>query len=278
MEHLDLKPRENLNDLSPMISNRKSPIAPLRNLGGVELDLSDSREGLDDFSATVSAITAAFGDQTRREIYLYISAADGKTAAEVAKVFHLHPNVARHHLEKLLAGGYLEVTLQHNAPGAGRPSKLYKKSHNLNQTAFIHKPDTLLLMLLKKLVDYTQNEVVESIAREVGLEYGKSLTANMSVGDSLRSLRSAMVTIADALTALGFSAHTKEDRNGTQIIRDVCPFGTLAAETPALCAIDKALVEGMLTGLCGQLTSPVTMSSKAKGDISCSTLACEKTS
>ena len=58
------------------------------------------------FSAAVAAITSAFGDPSRRRIFLHVRASDGGvTAAEVAERFELHPNVARHHLDKLAAGG-----------------------------------------------------------------------------------------------------------------------------------------------------------------------------
>ena len=57
------------------------------------------------FAASVTAITNAFGDPTRRAIYLFVRGVDeGVTAAEVASEFDLHPNVARHHLDKLAAG------------------------------------------------------------------------------------------------------------------------------------------------------------------------------
>lgn len=59
------------------------------------------------FTATVSAISDAFGDPTRRGIYLRLrESGDGLTAAQVAESFGVHPNVARHHLDKLAAGGY----------------------------------------------------------------------------------------------------------------------------------------------------------------------------
>ena len=69
-----------------------------------------SATGNGNFTATVSAITHAFGDPTRRGIYLFVrdATADegrGVTAAQVAEQFGLHPNVARHHLDKLAAGG-----------------------------------------------------------------------------------------------------------------------------------------------------------------------------
>ena len=59
-----------------------------------------------EFSSAVTAITSAFGDPTRREIYLFVhQRPEGVTAGEVAERFALHANVARHHLDKLTAGG-----------------------------------------------------------------------------------------------------------------------------------------------------------------------------
>jgi DNA-binding transcriptional ArsR family regulator len=79
------------------------------------------------FSAAVSAITNAFGDPTRRQVYLFIHENhDGVTAAQVADRFGLHPNVARHHLDKLASAGHVEVTAGRAGGGAGRPSKQYR--------------------------------------------------------------------------------------------------------------------------------------------------------
>ena len=80
----------------------------------------------DEFAAEVIAVTSAFGDPTRRQIYLLArEREEGVTASEVGDRFGLHPNVARHHLDKLASGGYLEVTVD-RADGAGRPSKRYR--------------------------------------------------------------------------------------------------------------------------------------------------------
>ena len=99
-------------------------------VGGISTIAVGRIGGVDDreFSATVAAITAAFGDPTRRDIYLFARASDrGVTATEVAEKFELHPNVARHHLDKLAAGGYVDVHVERaEGAGAGRPSKHYR--------------------------------------------------------------------------------------------------------------------------------------------------------
>ena len=77
------------------------------------------------FSAAVAAVAAAFGDPTRRDIFLDVRAVPGATASEVARALSLHPNVARHHLQRLVDGGYVRVETGRNAAGAGRPSKRY---------------------------------------------------------------------------------------------------------------------------------------------------------
>ena len=81
-----------------------------------------------EFASAVTAIASAFGDPTRRDIFLHVhERADGVTASEVAERFDLHANVARHHLDKLAAGGYLEVGIERaGGGGAGRPSKRYR--------------------------------------------------------------------------------------------------------------------------------------------------------
>src|SRR4051794_7450507 len=86
-----------------------------------------------EFSSAVTAITSAFGDPTRREIYLFVHECNeedpsGVTAGAVAERFTLHPNVARHHLDKLAGGGYVEVATGRSGSGAGRPSKRYTVS------------------------------------------------------------------------------------------------------------------------------------------------------
>jgi DNA-binding transcriptional ArsR family regulator len=114
----------------------------------------------DEFNSVVSAVTNAFGDPTRREIYLFArdAGAAGVTAGAVAEQFDLHPNVARHHLEKLTGGGYLVVEIARAAVdgparAAGRPSKRYLAGPLDATLALPLKHDDLLNGLLARALD-----------------------------------------------------------------------------------------------------------------------------
>jgi len=99
----------------------------------------------------VTAVTAAFGDPTRREIYLFVRSNPGATASEVAARFSLHPNVARHHLDRLATGGYVEVTMERAAgSGAGRPSKRFRAIGNDPTLDLLTRRDDLLVLLLQE--------------------------------------------------------------------------------------------------------------------------------
>ena len=111
------------------------------------------------FAAAVSAITDAFGDPTRRSIYLYVrdrapteGPARGVTATSVASEVGVHPNVARHHLDKLAAGGYIEVVARASADvgarRAGRPSKHYVAVGGASEHDLPVRSDDLVLALL----------------------------------------------------------------------------------------------------------------------------------
>ena len=226
------------------------------------------------FTATVSAITNAFGDPTRRGIYLFAREhVEGVTASQVAEQFRLHPNVARHHLDRLAAGGYLEVAVERaEGAGAGRPSKRYRSVANVSIDVPV-RSDDLVLSLLGKALALLPNEQAEAMAEQVGQEYGQAMAAGLSGPDVVagqRSLRSAMQAVADALTAHGFAAHADQRNNQLRIVNNHCPFGDVAIEHPVICAVDRGMVKGMLGALCGD-TDVSTEASLPQGDTFCAT-------
>jgi predicted ArsR family transcriptional regulator len=233
-----------------------------------------------EFSAVVAAVTSAFGDPTRREVYLYARESPiGVTATQVARRFSLHPNVARHHLDKLAAGGYLEVASDHGQRGAarsaGRPSKRYRASGPAPVLGIPKREDELLLALLAGALALLPDREAEEMAERVGFDYGTKLAAAMGSrghrGDSHRSFRAALQAVADALTAHGFAAHAEARGRTLALVKEACPFLEEARQHPVICAVDRGMVKGMLQALSGSEPAPAQWSSRAMGDAACTT-------
>lgn len=223
-----------------------------------------------DFSAAVAAVTSAFGDPTRRQIYLFVrEQPQGVTASEVADRFALHSNVARHHLDKLTAGGYLEVfVLRPLGGGAGRPSKRYRSTPVETGIQAPRRGDDLLIILLGEALARIPDHEAETLAEQVGEDYGRRMAAQISPGEGHRSFRVALHAIADALTAHGFEAHAEARGGSLALIKDSCPFYDTAKQHPVICAVDRGMVKGMLSALYGEAVV-ATESSRALGDDSC---------
>ena len=178
--------------------------------------------------------------------------------------------MARHHLDKLAAGGYLQVGVEQVHAGAGRPSKRYRASNKQMELQFPARRDDLLIVLLGRALALVPPEQAEAMAEEVGHDYGLSLAHDMAPDARHRSFRAALHAVAEAFTAHGFAAHAEARGGSLAIIAEQCPFGSAAQQHPFICAVDRGMVRGMLAGLYGD-TTPETTSSRPQGDDVCVT-------
>ena len=181
--------------------------------------------------------------------------------------------MARHHLDKLAAGGYLEVFVARSAGGgAGRPSKRYRLSGRATGLERPVKGDDLLITLLGRALALVPRPRPRPWPRTSARSTGGELAAQMSTGDGQRSFRTALHAIADALTAHGFAAHAEARGGSLALIKDSCPFFDTAKQHPVICAVDRGMVRGMLAGLYGEAVT-ATESSRALGDDACVSLS-----
>jgi predicted ArsR family transcriptional regulator len=229
------------------------------------------------FASVVAAVADAFGDPTRREIFLYVRSHPSASTAEVAAEFSLHPNVARHHLNRLVAGGYLRVSMSRDTPSVGRPAQHFFPVDDEDPVSgLLDKRDDLLVLLLREALELLGPDEAEAMAAKVGEDYGRRLAARMAPEESQRSVRAAMRTIAATLTAHGFAAHVENHGTATAVVAEQCPFGDAASVPPVLCAVDRGMVKGLLSGLCGDPKKgalPIVLSSRARGDDTCAATA-----
>lgn len=248
-----------------------APPADVGGTEGVEQTTADAR-----FASIVAAVAGAFGDPTRREIFLFVRSHPASSTAEVASAFSLHPNVARHHLSRLVAGGYLSVTMSRDGQAVGRPAQRFSPADDDPVGGLVDKRDDLLVLLLREALELLGPEDAEKMAAKVGENYGRMLATRMSPDEGQRSVRAAMRTIAVTLTAHGFAAHVENHGSTTAVVAEQCPFGDAASTPPVFCAVDRGMVKGLLAGLCGDSEHgplPIVLSSRARGDDTCAATA-----
>jgi predicted ArsR family transcriptional regulator len=216
--------------------------------------------------ARISDLTASLGDPTRRAIYIAVrESVEPMTTSKVAALFDIHPNVARHHLDRLASDGYLKVSHERRSggPGAGRPAKSYEST---NKEVSVHFAPRRFEMLTEMLFDVL-NEVsppdVAEVAERVGRSYGEKLAAEIG-GANEPGYDEAVQAVASAMTGLGFSVDP--DIEGQRLLTSHCPFGETATNHPeVICSLDKGIVAGLF-GALSVPCNPVIIPHKALND------------
>ncbi|MGD2101410.1 MAG: helix-turn-helix domain-containing protein [Acidimicrobiia bacterium] len=198
----------------------------------------------------ISDLTSALGDPTRRAIYIAVrESVEPLTTSKVATLFDIHPNVARHHLDRLAEDGYLKVSHQRRAggPGAGRPAKTYESTSKEVSVHFAPRRFEMLTEMLFKVLEELSPPDVSDIAEKVGRSYGEQLAAEIGAPDE-PGYDEAVQAVASAMTGLGFSVDP--DVEGQRLLTSHCPFGATATSHPeVICSLDRGIVAGLFGAL-----------------------------
>ncbi|MGB7861104.1 MAG: helix-turn-helix domain-containing protein [Acidimicrobiia bacterium] len=197
----------------------------------------------------ISDLTASLGDPTRRAIYIAVrESGEPMTTSGIATLFDIHPNVARHHLERLSADGYLKTS--HRSPdgqGAGRPAKTYEATNKEVTVHFAPRRFEMLTEMLFEVLEQVAPDNVSEIAERVGRSYGEQLAAEIGA-PSDPGYDAAVQAVASAMTGLGFSVDP--DAVGQQLLTSHCPFGETATSHPeVICSLDRGIVGGLFGAL-----------------------------
>ncbi len=213
--------------------------------------ISAASEQLDQ---SIGDLTSALGDPTRRAVYIALrEARTAMTSSDVAELFGIHANVARHHLDKLASDGYLDVTQRRpngrSGPGAGRPAKYYSVSAKTIDVHFpAHRHDVLsdmLMRIIERIAPHDITAIAEEVGREVGNEIAEEIGSPEDTGYD-----GAIRAVVRAMTGIGFGVSS--DVAGQRLLTSHCPFGETAANHPeVVCSLDR----GMVSGLMGSLDS-----------------------
>lgn len=197
----------------------------------------------------IAGLAASLGDATRRGIYITVrEAPEAVTANQIAALFDIHANVARHHLDRLVDDGYLSVSKRRpegrSGPGAGRPAKHYSATSKEVSIQFPARRYDLLSELLVRVIEHLAPGSAGEVAETVGRAYGRELAGEIGLPSDV-GFEVAAQAVAKAMMGVGFDTEAHIDER--LLVTSFCPFGTTATNHPEIvCRLDQGIVRGLM--------------------------------
>jgi predicted ArsR family transcriptional regulator len=185
----------------------------------------------------------------RRLLYEFVAEhPSGASRDEAAAAVGVSRKLAAFHLDHLAGAGLLEVDYRRlsgrKGPGAGRPSKIYRRAPKEFGLSLPPRDYELPAQILAAAVEEGR------AGRPVDPE-AVAYAAGVATGRRARQARAGeridVRELQDALRAHGYEPFV--DADGALRLRN-CPFHLLAADHPDLvCGMNQALISGMVEGL-----------------------------
>ena len=205
---------------------------------------------MDDFAAQVSKV-GALAEPARRALYLYVVAQPEPVSRDQAAAgAGLPRHTAKFHLDKLVVDGLLDTEYRRlsgrRGPGAGRPTKLYRRSGRQVAVTLPPRHYDLAGQILARAVEGAARDgvpVLQAVQR-AAVEAGHRLGAGQRPRDE------GSAAVLDDVTAV-LAAHGYEPRvQGDRVVLANCPFHALAREhTVLVCGMNLHLITALLDEL-----------------------------
>jgi predicted ArsR family transcriptional regulator len=208
---------------------------------------------VDDFAAQVSGV-GALAEPARRALYLYVVAQPEPVSRDQAAAgAGLPRHTAKFHLDKLVADGLLDTGYRRlsgrRGPGAGRPTKLYRRSGRQVAVTLPPRHYDLAGQILARAVEDAARDgvpVLQAVQR-AAVEAGQRLGAAQRLRDEGSAVAldhaAALEDVAAVLAAHGYEPRVQDDR----VVLANCPFHALAREHTALvCGMNLHLITALL--------------------------------
>jgi predicted ArsR family transcriptional regulator len=185
----------------------------------------------------------AVGDPELRDALLFARGqARPVTADELAQEQHVHRNVARSRLERLVEAGLLAPAYERRTgrtgPGAGRPAKTYAVVPGLAPIEF---PERRYEALLGLLVEGVSAKRLHAIGASFGEELARSAGLKTS-----KVPKRAFEEMCRAVRSLGYQASLEEvDGTSAVVATPTCPLRPLVRAQPKAAEIDRGMWAGL---------------------------------
>ncbi|QCB51091.1 transcriptional regulator [Rhodococcus sp. PAMC28707] len=214
-------------------------------------------------TVTGSAVVGHEG-QTRGAVVTLLLEEGPITASDIGTRLGLSAAGVRRHLEALIDNGEARIASSAvvTQRGRGRPAKYFQLTA-VGRSRLGHTYDDLAGAAMRQLRKIGGDRAIETFARQ----RVEAIVADVepAVGSHPVDVEEAAVRIADAFTAAGFAATTRQVGNGVQICQHHCPVSHVASEFPELCDAERQAFSDLLG------THVQRLATIANGDCACTT-------
>ena len=206
----------------------------------------------EDFAAQVAGV-GALAEPARRALYLFVVAQPEPVSRDQAAAgAGLPRHTAKFHLDKLVDEGLLETEFRRLSgragPGAGRPSKLYRRSARQVAVSLPDRRYELAGQVLARALEDAAREggqVLDAV-RRAATETGRNLGAQARAEGSAATERTALDSLATVLAGHGYEPRVE----GTAMVLANCPFHALARDhTQLVCGMNLEVIGALLDEL-----------------------------
>jgi predicted ArsR family transcriptional regulator len=207
------------------------------------------------------AVAALLTDELRGRLYRLVRRRHPLSRDEAAAELGISRGLAAFHLDKLVAAGLLRARSQAPAggpPRVGRRPKVYEPSDlELGITIPERRYELVGELLVDAVAQAGPDEAPLATATRVATARGGELGARFRQRRALGRLgpERALTAAGELLEQLGY----EPERSDQHVLRlRNCPFHSLAGRAPEIvCAINQALLDGVLRGLGDQRVQAV---------------------
>jgi predicted ArsR family transcriptional regulator len=203
----------------------------------------------DEFAADVASL-AALSEPVRRSLYRYVVAQDRPVSREDAAAGVGVPHhVAKFHLDRLAVDGLLDVEYRRppgrSGPGAGRPTKLYRRGARDITVSLPQRRYELAGQVMAEALTSAARDArpVQDTIRVAARAAGQHLADTAEPGSAV----SPQQMVSDVLARYGYEPRATDDG----VVLANCPFHHLAQTyTELVCGMNLDLIDGVLGRLC----------------------------
>jgi predicted ArsR family transcriptional regulator len=204
----------------------------------------------DDLAGPASTVSA-LADPVRRALYRFVVAQPAPVSRDrAAAELEVPRHSVKFHLDRLVDAGLLDVEFRRlsgrSGPGAGRPSKLYRRSSREVSVSLPARHYELAGDVLAEAVDRSVRDgtpVLDEV-RAAATEKGRDLAGAALATGIPQDL--GLDSVAGVLARHGYEPRVDDD----ELCLGNCPFDRLAGDhTDLVCAMNLALVDGVVSTL-----------------------------